>query len=188
MRLEFIWVAREPEVEDHGARVVPERAVALAGDDLTELQALAPDGVTLTTGSGTVGKGAAGPGVALYLDVAEHVLNEGVSLIALAAAVKAIVGRVNTRRNSVPTISDPTSLAVAAVAAAPDEVRDQIRVARYVQTVPITANPGWGPTAGISGLRAGASTATRDAKATGSLSSCRQPERISEPRRYRQKV
>jgi hypothetical protein len=146
MRLVLTWVARDEEVERGGAVVVVERAVGLSGEDLAEMQALAPEGVSLETEQGVVGKGAAGPGVSLVV-VLEHILNDTASMIALAMFVKMLIGRVSRRRSSPPSISEPSALAVAALAAAPDEILGRARAGRFVHTVPVN-------TGGLSGTDA----------------------------------
>jgi hypothetical protein len=61
MRLDVIWGAKDAEL-DYDV-VVVERAVGLAPEDLKDADV--PVGVEVRAGTGSIGKGAAGTGVAL---------------------------------------------------------------------------------------------------------------------------
>jgi hypothetical protein len=138
VQLEITWGAREEELDDRD-RLIPEQALGLGPADVQEMESLVPQ-AQLSVGSGVVGKGAAGPGVALYLQVAEHLLQDTAALIALAAGVRSVIARVSARRGDLPTIGDPSGLAVAAVASVTDQFRERLLETRYVGTFPITAS------------------------------------------------
>lgn len=83
--------------------VVIPRAVGLQADDIAELQREVPQG-SISVESGSFGKGAAGSGVALVLEIAEDVLNDAGSAIAVGEVVRRVMKRVSARRNREPAV------------------------------------------------------------------------------------
>lgn len=110
-----------------------------AGFTAEDLKALKDD--RFSAEGGSIGKGAAGTGVALVLEMAEHVLNDAASLAALGALLRAAVKRVSARRKRGPAVASPDALAALAAYHARESLPDE---ARYVKTVLLNGDPGMG--------------------------------------------
>jgi len=78
--------------EYDGDRVDVSRVPGLREQDLPEVQKLLP-GTQLSTEPGEVGRGAAGPGATLVIEVMERVVNDGGSLLAWGTALLASIFR-----------------------------------------------------------------------------------------------
>jgi hypothetical protein len=136
VQLRATWGAFESELENEvvalsHARGFDKASLAQARRELKADVSLEP---------GSVGKGAAGYGISLVVQVAEHVLTDMAALLALGAALRNVIRRVSATRDRAPAVLD--EIALAAVAA--DEIADRLAEARWVGTVPITARPGVG--------------------------------------------
>lgn len=128
MKLSAVWGVAEDETD--GDRVDLDSLDGLRPADLADLERdleLGP----LTVAPGSVGKGASGPGAALIIEVAERVLNDTASLLALGAGLHALIQRVTARRKKPPAILDANALGSLAAHYA----RDVAGHMRYVKTV-----------------------------------------------------
>src|SRR6201999_259869 len=139
MQLTVTWQPDQEREMDYDM-VVIERAIGFQASDLVDLQRDAPRSrVSVPTGS--IGKGAAGSGVALVLEIAEHVLTDAASAIAVGEVLRRVVKRVSARRNSGPSVVSPDGLA----ALAADHARNSLPTdARYVKTVLLNGDVGMG--------------------------------------------
>lgn len=137
MRLTATWRA-VPGRETDGDVVFLDRAEGLQPQDLQDLRVDAPG--EFSADEGTFGKGASGAGVALVLELAEHVINDAASLIAIGAVLRAAIKRVSHRREQQPAVVDPVALA----ALAADEFRESLEGAYYYKTVPLNLYEGVG--------------------------------------------
>jgi hypothetical protein len=86
---------------------------------------------------GSIGKGASGSGVVLALQIAEEVMNDGASLLALSAALWAFVHRVRGSSQRGLSVQDPTTIGVLAAGADPG-FRDRIVGAHRGRPVSLT--------------------------------------------------
>jgi hypothetical protein len=136
VRLKITWSADQHSEIDFvggGDVVAVSRAVGLTADDLGSQ----PDD-RFTVEQGSIGKGSAGTGVGLVLEVAEHVINDAASLAALGALLRAAIKRVSAQRQREPAVANPDALA----ALAADHVRESLpSEARYVKTVLLNGDP-----------------------------------------------
>ena len=89
MRFELTWGASDEEVTHL------ERAEGLTSGDLEELSELLPDG-RFEVAAGSVGKGAAGYGVALLIDV-ERAVADLASLAAIGGLLWKIIDRISRK-------------------------------------------------------------------------------------------
>jgi hypothetical protein len=135
MRLEILWGAEQDELD--GDQLMVERATAFAAEDLAEMNVL-PD-VAVSVGDGSIGKGAAGTGVALILEVAEHVVADVASLIGIGYALRDLIRRVSGRRGREPAGASALSLAALAAAETPAIAADP-DAWYHSRTVPITTD------------------------------------------------
>jgi hypothetical protein len=118
MRLEVVWAPEHSELD--GDIVHVDRAIGLDRDVLSDVNA--PEGTVLTVGDAAYGKGAAGTGVALILEVAEHAVNDVASLIGIGYALRALITTVSKRRERPPVGASAETLAAIAAAKASDVV------------------------------------------------------------------
>jgi hypothetical protein len=138
MEMTVTWLA-QAGTETDGDRVFVDDAEGLRAADLEELRAVTGlDGLSVRDGS--VGKGAAGPGIALVFEIGEHVVNDLASLIALGVALRAAIRWVSGRRRRQPAITSPEAMA----ALAADHARDELTGSYYVKTVPLNVSEGVG--------------------------------------------
>jgi hypothetical protein len=137
VRLEVIWGVTEPETD--GDVVYLDRVVGFGPTDIEALRGQLAEG-RLTVEPGGVGKGASGPGVALVLEVAEHVVNDVAGLIGVGLALRQAIRRISERRGRSPAIANEQALGALAAA----EAANQLTGARYVHTVPLNVDPGVG--------------------------------------------
>lgn len=135
MRLDVTWGARE--AEQHEDRLLVERAIGFGVDELSPASGLADVDVSVAPGS--FGKGAAGLGVALVFDVAEHLVNDTASLIALGYALRSCIAKISRRREQKPAGASAESLAALSASEAPSIVDDPDSW-RYLRTVPLTTD------------------------------------------------
>jgi hypothetical protein len=138
VELTITWDA-QARTETDGDRVFVERAEGLQPADLEQLQATTDLG-SFSVRDGSVGKGAAGPGVAVVFEIAEHVVNDVASLIALGAALRAAIKWVSERRKKPPAIISPEALA----ALAADHAHGDLAGTYYIKTVPLNVSEGVG--------------------------------------------
>jgi len=103
---------------------------SFAGLSRDDLEKLADgSGARLHTRPGSVGVGAAGPGVELVLAYAS-IPGDFVSLVAAGQMIRSIVKKVQDRRRRTVTISDSNTMAAVAAASLKSELGDQLRGAR----------------------------------------------------------
>lgn len=136
MRLKLTWGISGEEADGLG------ELEGLAPDDLDDLHSLVPD-ARFGVEAGSVGKGAAGYGAALIVEV-ERVLTDLASLAAVGGVLWKVIERIAKKRHSHPTVEDPLTLATLGAARLGGEVVDSMAGCRYVSTVPITAAAGMG--------------------------------------------
>jgi hypothetical protein len=135
MQLDVTWGASEVEL-DYDV-VVIERAVGLAAQDLSNADV--PPGITVRSAPGSVGKGASGPGIALVLEVAEHVINDVGGLIGIGVALRGLISKISKRRGAKPAGASALSLAALAAAATP-AISDAPESWYHTRTVPLTTD------------------------------------------------
>jgi hypothetical protein len=99
---------------------------------------------TVSVQPGSTGKGAAGPGIELVLQVAEDVLNDGASVFAWGTVLWAIIRRVRRRGNRRVQAQDPKTIGFLAASAKPNH-EHRLAGAELVTTVCLT---GGGPDMG----------------------------------------
>ena len=138
MKFSVTWGADRSETD--GDTVDVECAVGLSGRDLDELRNELATGQQLRVESGSVGKGASGPGVAVILDVAEHVINDAAGLLAIGEALRRIIRRTSERRGRSPSILDADALGAVATTYVTDHLDD----VGQPWVVPLNVSPGVG--------------------------------------------
>lgn len=87
-----------------------------------------------------MGKGASGSGVALVLEVAEHVVNDTASLLAVGEVLRRIIKRTSERRGRTPSILDPVALG----AVVTTYVADHVDAVGQPWVAPLNVDPGIG--------------------------------------------
>lgn len=93
---------------------------------------------------GEVGKGAAGPGIDLFVQVAERAMNDGASLAAYGTLLWQLVKRVKARQDHTLAVQDPATIGALAVGSDPSNV-DRLAGASVMPTVCLTGGgPGMG--------------------------------------------
>jgi hypothetical protein len=134
-RFEVLWSVEASELGPE-ENVLWER---LSGFDDAAVASEPCDGVRVGVVEGYHGKGAAGTGVGLALEVAEHVVNDLAGLIALGVAARGLIVKVSARRGRSPQVAN--HLMLQALAAASTNVLNEAPddwVA--VRTVPLTTD------------------------------------------------
>lgn len=111
------------------------RVFGLRKDDLLELSRLLP-GARLSAEPGEVGKGAAGPGATLVVEVLERVVN-GASFLAWGGALLAAIKWLRTRHNKRPNLDEPRTIAAVAAAQQP-LLHDQLAGSWFAMSVCLT--------------------------------------------------
>ena len=135
-RLEINW--RPARAETNGDTVFLDKVGDLSAE-LADLQS-ASAGSFATLGQGSHGKGASGAALLTAWEVAEHLLNDTASLIALGYALRDFIRRVTERRGKPPGLINAEALTALAAAAAADELDG----AYHVKTVPLNVDEGVG--------------------------------------------
>lgn len=135
-RLEITWGVSEEEYES-------DTPTGLSPLDLQDLHSLAPEGTRLGVQPGSVGKGAAGYGTTLLIDLAIGVTG-GLIVEAGKVAWKMIKEISSRRGGESPEISDPFSLGVVAAGAVSPAIQETLVGCRYRATVGITGSVGAG--------------------------------------------
>ncbi len=133
MHLDVTWPAGEAELDTRGAV----RVNQAVGFDAEELESV--PGAKVQVAQGSFGKGAAGTGVALVLELSEHVLNDTASLIAVGTALRVLIARISQRRGRNPASGSPHTFAALAAAGTP-AIADGPASCSYVRTVPLTTS------------------------------------------------
>ena len=129
--------------EYDGGRVDVARVPGLREQDLPEVQELLP-GTVLSTEPGEVGRGAAGPGATLVVEVIERVGNDGASLLALGTALLAVIHRLRSRHGRTVNLDDPETVAAIAAAQVPT-LRDRLTGSRFISSTRLGGgDPGMG--------------------------------------------
>ncbi len=109
--------------EYDGAAVDVERIAGFTSADVDALQdELLRQGLggAVHIEPGSIGKGAAGPGVQLVVEIGERVLNDGASVLAWGGALWALVRKVGrSRKLRRLTVQQPEAIGALALAAAP---------------------------------------------------------------------
>jgi hypothetical protein len=139
VRLTVTWPAdqhTEIDFDGRGDVVALSRAAGLTAEDLEALK-----DERFTAEAASIGKGAAGTGVGLVLEMAEHVINDAASLAALGALLRAAIKRVSARRKRGPAVVSPDALSALAADHAGDSLPTE---ARYVKTVLLNGDEGMG--------------------------------------------
>jgi hypothetical protein len=139
MRLDVTWGAKEAELD--GDAVAVERAVGLTHMDLED--APVPPDMAVRAQYGGTGKGASGPGVALVLEIAEHVVNDVGSLIGIGYALRTLISWVSQRRGAEPACASAEALAALAAASSPI-LSENPEAWYHTRTVPLTTDGGIG--------------------------------------------
>lgn len=109
--------------EDGGDLLDVEQLDGLSADDLAELtETLRSNGVygAVRAEAGSVGKGAAGPGVQLVVTLMEHVVTDAASVLAIGSGLWALIRRVRARRDRAIAVQQPEAIQALAIAAASD--------------------------------------------------------------------
>lgn len=119
---------------------LPAEATTALADEVHSLDA----GASVTIEAGSIGKGAAGPGVQFVLHTAETALNDGASVFAWGTVLWSIVHKVQGWRSRRLDLQDPRTIGLLA-AAADERFRERVVGAAMGQTVCLT---GGGPTVG----------------------------------------
>jgi hypothetical protein len=135
MRLDVTWGATEAEQRQD--RLLVALVVGFGVDELGPAAGLADVDVSIEPGS--VGKGAAGLGVALVLKVAEHVATDTASLVTLGYALRSCIERISRGRRRGPACASGEALAALSASGTPSIV-DEPESWRYARTVPLTTD------------------------------------------------
>jgi hypothetical protein len=135
MRLEVVWTPVDQELD--GDVVIVEHAVGFDRESLNEVAL--PAGVSVTAGAAGYGKGAAGTGVALILEVAEHAVNDVGSLVGIGIALRSLLRHIAQRRARPPAAANAASLASLA-AARTTQIHDAPDRWYHSRTVPLTTD------------------------------------------------
>ncbi len=114
----------------------PAEALGLSPSEIDDLTKDFPQGTRLSLRRGSVGKGAAGTGAAIIFELAEHILNDTASLIAVGLALRAVIRRTRERGRVNPT-ADAEALGPLAAA---EGGATRLLGTRFVGVVPITAS------------------------------------------------
>jgi len=118
--------------EYDGSRVDASQVPGLRKQDLPEVQELLP-GTVLSTEPGEVGRGAAGPGATLVIEVIERTVNDTASLLAWGTALLAVIRRLRRRHARTVNLDDPGTVAAVAAAQVPT-LHDRLRGSRFVSS------------------------------------------------------
>lgn len=134
-RVVITWGAGPDEME--GDELIVARATGFAPEDLEDITA--PPGVGISVEEASVGKGASGTGIGLVLEIAEHVINDAASLIALGYFARSLISKIANRRGNQPANASPTALAALA-AAETSSLVDAPHGWYHARTVPLTTD------------------------------------------------
>ena len=143
LHLTFAYVA-EDAFDDINA---PQHLTGLPAEATTALTAEAQSmdaGASVTIEAGSLGKGAAGPGIQFVLHTAETMLNDGASVFAWGTVLWSIVHRVQGWRSRRLDVQDPCTIGLLA-AAADERFQERVVGASMGETICLT---GGGPTLG----------------------------------------
>lgn len=101
--------------------------VGLSPADLDNFSA--GTGTSLSTRPGSVGVGAAGPGVELILTFAS-IPGDFVSFVAIGQMIRSVVKQIQSRRQRPITVSDPNTMSALAAASVKTDLHDQLKGTR----------------------------------------------------------
>jgi hypothetical protein len=118
--------------EYDGDRVDVSRVPGLREQDLPEVQKLLP-GTQLSTEPGEVGRGAAGPGATLVIEVIERVVNDGGSLLAWGTAFLPVIRRLRGQHGRTVDLDDPGTVAAVTAAQVPT-LHDRLAGSRFISS------------------------------------------------------
>jgi hypothetical protein len=129
--------------ECDGVLIDATRVPGLPDDDLFELARLLP-GAQLSVEPAEVGKGAAGPGATLVVEVLERAMNDGASVLAWGGALLAAIRWLRVRHHKRVNLDEPRTIGAVAAAQHP-VLRDQLLGSRFATSVCLTGGgPGIG--------------------------------------------
>lgn len=104
--------------EYDGSRVDVSRVAGFRAEDLPAVQELLPEAV-LSTESGEVGRGAAGPGATLVIEVIERIGSDGGWLLEWGKALLPVIRRLRKAHGRTVNLDDPATVAAVAAAQVP---------------------------------------------------------------------
>lgn len=122
--------------EYDGGAVDVSRVEGLREQDLPGLRELLP-GARLSTRPGEVGKGTAGPGATLVIEVVERITNDGASLLNWGTALLGAIGWLRTRHRRQVNLDEPRTIAAVAAAQLPS-LHERIAGSYFVTSVCLT--------------------------------------------------
>ncbi len=110
MELELRWPPEPGECE-HDDVIDVSVAIGVSPVELAELRELLPGSANIEARPSSMGKGGAGPALAVVV-IVERVIADSASLIAIGTALHHVIRKLRIKRKRTPLTEDPTTMAV----------------------------------------------------------------------------